>query len=244
MKTINKDELSKFEKMADEWWDPSGKFKPLHKLNPIRIQYIRDMIIRHYALNSSLDKPLNKIKILDIGCGGGLICEPFANLGADVTGLDAVDKNIQIASLHAQKNNIHVTYTTSTVEEFMTSKEQYDVVLALEIIEHVENPAFFTENCLKLVKKGGLFFGSTINRTAKSYMLSIIGAEYIMNWLPKGTHDWKKFIMPNEFISFIEEKNVAKVQDITGINYSVLKDEFYLNHTDLSNNYMLSAVKS
>ena len=242
MKTINQDELLKFEKMADEWWDPSGHFKPLHKLNPTRIQYIRDMIIRHYALNTSLDKPLNKIKILDIGCGGGLMSEPFAHLGADVTGLDAVDKNIQIASLHAQKNNIHVTYTTSTVEEFISSKEQYDVVFALEIIEHVENPAFFTENCLKLVKKGGLFFGSTINRTAKSYILSIIGAEYIMNWLPKGTHQWSKFITPDELIQLIRQAKLEKV-DQKGFVFNPLSWQWRLSDRDLSVNSVTASVK-
>jgi len=242
MKTTNAKELQKFKEMADDWWDPAGKFKPLHKFNPVRIQYIRDKIIKHFNLSPQAASPLNKIKILDVGCGGGLITEPFYHMGASIKGIDAVDKNIKIATLHAQKNNLQINYQTITIEELSKTKEKFDVVFALEIIEHVDNPDFFIKHCLKLVKKNGLFFGSTINRTMKSYILSIIAAEYIMKWLPEGTHNWKKFITPHEFMSFLEKDNLSKVMDVTGVEYSLIKDEFSLNSSDLRNNYMLYSI--
>lgn len=242
MQTTNQDELNKFEKMADEWWDPTGKFKPLHRYNPVRIDYILSKIHAHFNLKQTDSNPLKPISILDIGCGGGLMSEPFAQLGANVTGIDAVEKNIKIASLHAKKGKLNIEYQATTVEALAKSKQQFDVVFALEIIEHVDNPDFFIESCLKLVKKNGLFFGSTINRTPQSYMLSIIGAEYVLRWLPIGTHEWKKFVTPHEFITMLEHKKTAKVTDVRGVSYSLFRDEFYLSN-DLVNNYMLCAKK-
>ena len=234
MTSVNKKEIEKFSKMAEEWWDPNGKFKPLHKFNPIRIRYIKDNIIDHFNLNNK-NKPLNKINILDIGCGGGLLSEPMSRLGADVVGIDASEKNIKIAKMHAVKNNLKIEYKTTSPEKLKTNKK-FDVILNMEIVEHVEDINFFIKACSKLLKKNGVMFVATLNKTLKSYVFGIIGAEYIMRWLPIGTHDWEKFVNPNDLIT-ISKKNNLTLQKLDGMKYNLIKDQWTLS-TDKSVNYI------
>jgi 2-polyprenyl-6-hydroxyphenyl methylase/3-demethylubiquinone-9 3-methyltransferase len=197
MSTVNKDEINKFSKIADEWWDINGKFKPLHMFNPIRIEHILDIALNFFKIDKNKEFPLKNLKILDIGCGGGLISEPMSRLGAEVTGIDASDKNIQVAKLHAKKNNLKINYL-NTVPENLDQQNQFDIILNLEVVEHVENLDLYLSSCFKLLKKDGIMFTATINRTLTSYIKAIVGAEYILRWLPIGTHDWNKFIKPEE----------------------------------------------
>ena len=196
--TVNKEEIDKFSKLADEWWDPSGKFAPLHKFNPIRQEYIINEISKNFDINIDNPSSLEKLKILDVGCGGGLLCEPLARLGAKVTGIDASEKNIEIAKAHARKGNININYICTSPEKV---NENYDVILCMEVVEHVEDLDFFYKSCSKLLKKNGIIFFATINKTIKSYLLAILGAEYVLRWLPIGTHDWKKFVKPSHMIN-------------------------------------------
>jgi len=193
MTTINKEEIQKFSKMADEWWDVNGKFKPLHMFNPARIDYILNKTTSYFKLDKTKKLPLKNLKILDIGCGGGLMSEPMTRLGASVTGIDASDKNIKVASLHAKQNNLNINYLNKSPEQ-MDQKEKYDVILNLEIVEHVDDVDLYISSCFNLLKKNGLMFTATINRTLTSYIKAIVGAEYILRWLPIGTHDWNKFL--------------------------------------------------
>ena len=234
MTSVNKKEIEKFSKMAEEWWDPNGKFKPLHKFNPIRIRYIKDNIIDHFNLNNK-NKPLNKINILDIGCGGGLLSEPMSRLGADVVGIDASEKNIKIAKMHAVKNNLKIEYKTTSPEKLKTNKK-FDVILNMEIIEHVEDVNFFIKSCAKLLKKNGIMFVATLNKTLKSYVFGIIGAEYIMRWLPIGTHEWEKFVNPDDLIA-ISKKNNLNLRKLDGMKYNLLKDQWTIS-ADKSVNYI------
>ena len=198
--TINKREIDKFSKMADEWWNPEGKFKPLHKFNPIRIQYIKENLIRHFKIKKK-KIPLKNLKILDIGCGGGLLSEPISRLGAKVTGIDASKKNIKIANAHLKKSKLKINYICSSPENLKT-KEKFDAILNMEIIEHVEDVELFIKKSSELLKKGGLMFVATLNKTLKSYIFAIVGAEYILRWLPIGTHEWEKFIEPYKLIKY------------------------------------------
>ena len=234
MTSVNKKEIEKFSKMAEEWWDPNGKFKPLHKFNPIRIRYIKDNIIDHFNLNNK-DKPLNKINILDIGCGGGLLSEPMSRLGADVVGIDASKKNIKIAKMHAEKNNLKIDYKITSPEKLKTNKK-FDVILNMEIVEHVEDVNFFIKSCAKLLKKNGIMFVATLNKTLKSYVFGIIGAEYIMRWLPIGTHEWEKFLNPDDLIA-ISKKNNLTMRKLDGMKYNLIKDQWAIS-TDKSVNYI------
>lgn len=234
MTSVNKKEIEKFSKMAEEWWDPNGKFKPLHKFNPIRIRYIKDNIINHFNLNDK-SKPLNKINILDIGCGGGLLSEPMNRLGANVVGIDASEKNIKIAKMHAKKNNLKIEYKNTSPENLKTNKK-FDVILNMEIVEHVEDINFFIKSCSKLLKKNGIMFVATLNKTLKSYIFGIIGAEYIMRWLPIGTHEWEKFLNPDDLIA-ISKKNNLTVQKLDGMKYNLIKDQWTLSN-DKSVNYI------
>ena len=239
MSSVNKKEIEKFSKMAAEWWDPEGKFKPLHKFNPIRIKYIKDNIIYSFKLKSK-EKPLRKINILDIGCGGGLLSEPMARLGANVTGIDASDKNIQIAKLHAKKNKLNINYFCSSPEK-LKIKKKFDVILNMEIIEHVEDINFFIKSCSKLLKKNGLMFVATLNKTLKSYVFAIIGAEYVLRWLPIGTHDWEKFVKPEDLKNILNKNNL-KIEKIDGMNFDILKDEWNISK-DTSINYIAISLK-
>ena len=234
MTSVNKKEIEKFSKMAEEWWDPNGKFKPLHKFNPIRIRYIKDNIISHFNLKDK-SKPLTKINILDIGCGGGLLSEPMSRLGAKVVGIDASEKNIKIAKMHAKKNNLKIEYKNTSPENLKTNKK-FDVILNMEIVEHVEDINFFIKSCSKLLKKNGIMFVATLNKTLKSYVFGIIGAEYIMRWLPIGTHDWEKFVNPDDLIA-ISKKNNLTVQKLDGMKYNLIKDQWTLSN-DKSVNYI------
>ena len=239
MNSVNKKEIEKFSQMAAEWWDPEGKFKPLHKFNPIRIKYIKDNIIYSFKLKSK-EKPLQKINILDIGCGGGLLSEPMARLGANVTGIDASDKNIKIAKLHAKKNKLNINYFCSSPEKLKT-KKKFDVILNMEIIEHVEDINFFIKSCSKLLKKNGLMFVATLNKTLKSYVFAIIGAEYVLRWLPIGTHDWEKFVKPADLKNILSKNNL-KIEKIDGMNFNIFKDEWSISK-DTSINYIAKSLK-
>ena len=238
--TINKKEIEKFSKIAEEWWDPEGKFKPLHKFNPIRISYIKENIIKTFKLNYNT-KPLKDIKILDIGCGGGLLSEPMCRLGAKVTGIDASDKNIKVARLHSEKNNLQIDYFCSSPEKFNT-KDKFDVILNMEIVEHVEDVSFFLESCCKLLKKNGLMFVATLNKTLKSYIFAIVGAEYVLRWLPIGTHEWEKFIKPEELINILKKNNL-KLDKLDGMKLDLISDSWKLS-TDKSINYIAKFIKN
>ena len=239
MSSVNKKEIEKFSKMAAEWWDPSGKFKPLHKFNPIRIKYIKENIISNFKLKVK-KKPLDKINILDVGCGGGLLSEPMTRLGANVTGIDASNKNINIAKLHAKKNNLEINYLCTSPEKLKIQKK-FDVILNMEIVEHVEDINFFINSCSKLLKKNGLMFVATLNKTLKSYMFAIIGAEYVLRWLPIGTHDWEKFVRPED-LKKILSKNNLKLEKLDGMNFNIIKDEWSMS-SDTSINYIVKSIK-
>jgi 2-polyprenyl-6-hydroxyphenyl methylase/3-demethylubiquinone-9 3-methyltransferase len=239
MSSVNKKEIEKFSKMADEWWDPSGKFKPLHKFNPIRIQYIKENIIGNFKLKNK-KKPLDKINILDIGCGGGLLSEPMTRLGANVTGIDASSKNINIAKHHAKKNNLKINYICSSPEK-LKIKKKFDVILNMEIVEHVDDINFFINSCSKLLKKNGLMFVATLNKTLKSYMFAIIGAEYVLRWLPIGTHDWEKFVKPEDLKNILHKNNL-NLEKLDGMNFNIIKDEWSIS-SDTSINYITKSIK-
>ena len=237
--TINKKEIDKFSRIAEEWWNPSGKFKPLHKFNPIRIAYIKNNIINTFKIRNQT-KPLEKVKILDIGCGGGLLSEPMSRLGADVVGIDASEKNIQVAKLHAKKNNLNIEYLCTSPESFKENTK-FDVILNMEIIEHVENVDFFLESCSKLLKKNGIMFVATINKTLKSYLFAIIGAEYIMRWLPIGTHEWEKFVKPDDLIEILKKYNLS-LDICDGMKFNLIQDKWSISK-DKSVNYISKFIK-
>ena len=237
--TINKKEIEKFSKIAEEWWDPKGKFKPLHNFNPLRISYLKENIIKSFNLQKK-DKILSGVKILDIGCGGGLLCEPMSRLGADVFGMDASEKNIEVAKIHAKKSNLNIKYLCSSPEKFK-SDLKFDVILNMEIIEHVEDVDFFLKSCTKFLKKNGIMFVATLNKTLKSYLFAIIGAEYILKWLPIGTHEWEKFIKPEELIS-ITKKYELTLNDLRGVKLNLFTNNWELS-TDKSVNYIAKFIK-
>ncbi len=241
MSTINKDEINKFTKMADEWWDINGKFKPLHMFNPIRIEYILDVASKHFNFKINNQKSLNGLKILDIGCGGGLISEPITRLGAEVTGIDASAKNIEIAKLHAKKNNLKINYL-NTEPEKLNLKNEFDIILNLEVVEHVENLNLYLKSCQKLLKPKGLMFTATLNKTLTSFIKAIIGAEYVLRWLPIGTHDWNKFIKPNELEKKLLDLNFSTV-NLTGLSFNPIFQE-WKRSKDLSVNYILATEKN
>ena len=238
--TINKQEIAKFSKIAADWWNPEGKFKPLHKFNPIRILYLKENIIETFKL-SNKKKPLKDVKILDIGCGGGLLSEPMCRLGASVTGIDASNKNINIAKLHSKKNNLKINYFCSSPEKFKT-KDKFDVILNMEIVEHVEDINFFLKSCTNLLKQNGIMFVATLNKTLKSYIFAIVGAEYILRWLPIGTHEWEKFVKPNELISILKENNL-KLDKIDGMVFNILTNRWKVGK-DKSVNYIAKFIKN
>ena len=240
MTSVNKKEIDKFSKMADEWWDPEGKFKPLHKFNPTRIKYIKENIINNFKLKNK-SKPLSGINILDIGCGGGLLSEPMSRMGANVTGIDASDKNIKIAKLHSKKNKLKINYLCSSPEKLKIEKK-FDVILNMEIVEHVEDIDFFLKSCSKLLKKNGLMFVATINKTFKSYVFAIVGAEYVLRWLPIGTHEWEKFVKPEDLKLKLMKYNLS-LNKLDGMNFNIIKDEWSISR-DLSVNYIGKFIKN
>ena len=240
MNSVNSKEIEKFSKIAEEWWDPNGKFKPLHKFNPIRISYIKENIIKTFKI-SQKKSPLKNIKILDIGCGGGLLSEPMCRLGAKVTAIDASEKNISVAKLHAKKNNLNINYICASPEK-LKLKKKFDVILNMEIIEHVEDVNFFLKSCAKLLKKNGIMFVATLNKTLKSYVFAIVGAEYVLRWLPIGTHDWEKFLDPEELISILKKNNFS-LDKIDGMNFNLLTDKWSISN-DKSINYIAKFIKN
>ena len=239
MSTINKKEIEKFSKIAAEWWNPNGKFKPLHKFNPIRIKYIRDNVVKKFNLKSS-SKPLKNISILDIGCGGGLLSEPMSRMGAKVVGIDASKKNINVAKYHAKKNKLKIDYICSYPENLKKNK-RFDVILNMEIVEHVEDLKLFIKETSKLLKKDGLMFIATLNKTLKSYVFAIVGAEYILRWLPIGTHEWEKFVEPEKLIKLGKE-NKLKLESLDGVKFNVVSNQWLLSK-DCSVNYIAKFTK-
>ena len=239
--TIDADEVARFSAMADEWWDPTGKFRPLHKFNPIRLGYIRDRLCAHFDRDPRSLTPLDELTLLDVGCGGGLLSEPLARMGAIVTGIDASEKNIGTALAHAARSDVEIDYRCSTAEDLMAAGETFDIVLSLEVVEHVADVDLFLDSCTALVRDGGAMILATLNRTPKAFMFGIVGAEYVMRWLPRGTHDWKKFVRPSELSRGLR-RNGVDVSDISGLSFNPLSDEWRVSG-DVSVNYILFATK-
>lgn len=240
--TINDAEIAKFTAMAEEWWDPKGKFKPLHKFNPVRLGYIREHLLAHFGRDGGAMRPFEGLTILDVGCGGGLLCEPLTRLGATVTGIDAAERNIAIARLHAEQTGLAIDYRATTSEALAAAGEQYDMVLNMEVVEHVDNVPLYMKSCADLVKLGGLTLTATINRTARAYALAVVGAERVLRWLPVGTHDWNKFLTPDE-IKALLTRNGLTVTAETGVVFHPLADEWRRSR-DMGINYMIMAKKS
>lgn len=240
--SIDPAEVAKFEAMAAEWWDEGGKFKPLHMMNPIRLDYIVTQIATEFARDRRGPRPLDGLRLLDIGCGGGLVAEPMARLGAAVTGADAAEANIAVARIHAEQQGLEIDYRATTAESLAADGTAFDVVLALEIVEHVADPAAFLATCAQLLKPGGLLIASTLNRTPQSFAAAIIGAEWIMRWLPRGTHEWRRFITPDELAGMAEQAGLVVI-DRAGMVFNPLLWDWRLSDRDLSVNYTLSARK-
>ncbi len=240
--TVDSAEIERFSRIAEEWWNPTGKFAPLHRLNPLRIGYIRDRAAAHWKRDPLSGAPLEDLSLLDIGCGGGLLSEPMARLGGRVTGVDAAARNIAVAGLHAEKQALAIDYRQGTAEALALSGARFDIVLALEIVEHVADVDLFLKSCAQMVKPGGLLFLSTLNRTAKAWALAIVGAEYVLGWLPRGTHDWKKFLKPSEVVNGLRAGGI-EAQEIVGVVYSPLSRAWSLNKRDLDVNYMLYGIR-
>ena len=237
--TDDQREINKFSEMASEWWDPNGKFAPLHKFNPTRQEYLVNQIKNHFSILSKGSNPFKKLTLLDVGCGGGLVAEPMTRLGAKVTGIDASEKNINVAKFHAEQMNLKINYICSTPEKL---NQKFDVILCLEIIEHVADVDFFIKTCAKLLKKNGIIFFATLNRTIKSFLFAIVGAEYILNWLPKGTHDWSKFLKPDEIISNALKYKLDPYETV-GFKFNIiLRDWQKSKDTDV--NYAVSFKKN
>ena len=241
MSTIDKIEIEKFSKLAKDWWNPKGKFRSLHLFNPARIKFIKEKLIYHFKLNSNNEKPLEQLKVLDIGSGGGLLCEPLNRLGAKVVGIDASSNNIQVAKLHAKEMNLNIKYIHSSPEN-INLKNEFDVVLCMEVVEHVADINLFIERCSKLIKKNGIMFVATINKNLKSYAFTILGAEYILRWLPIGTHDWDKFLKPQD-LENIAGKNSLTADETVGMKYNIFSNKWYKS-TDTSVNYISTFLKN
>lgn len=240
--TVDPAEVAKFEAMAAEWWDPNGKFKPLHMLNPCRLDYITGQIAAEFDRDLSKPLPFKGLRLLDIGCGGGLLAEPMARLGAEVVGADAAPRNIPVAQLHAAQSGLQIDYRHTTAEAMAAAGEQFDVVLNMEVVEHVSDPLAYLTACQELLVPSGLMICSTLNRNAKSFMMAIIGAEHVMRWLPKGTHDWKKFITPDELEDLIRKAGLDPV-DRKGMVFNPVSWSWSLSSRDLSVNYVTASVK-
>lgn len=240
--TIDPQEVAKFEAMAAEWWDPTGKFKPLHMMNPVRLDYITAQIAAEFGRDLSTDKPFDGLRLLDIGCGGGLLSEPMARLGATVVGADAAEKNLPVARIHAEQSGLEIDYRHITAEALVEAGEQFDVVLNMEVVEHVADPLAYLTACQQLLKPGGLMLCSTINRNPKSYAMAIFGAEVVMRWLPRGTHEWNKFITPDELIELISKAGLSPV-DRKGFVFNPILWSWSISARDLSVNYVTASVK-
>ncbi|HEY6632668.1 MAG TPA: bifunctional 2-polyprenyl-6-hydroxyphenol methylase/3-demethylubiquinol 3-O-methyltransferase UbiG [Rhizobiaceae bacterium] len=240
--TIDQAEVERFSAMAAEWWNPQGKFRPLHKFNPVRLTYIRDQVAARFGRDPHAARPFEGLRLLDIGCGGGLLCEPMARLGAEVVGVDPSETNIEVARLHAAESRVTVDYRASTAEDLADAGEKFDVVLNMEVVEHVADVGLFVARCAEMVKPGGLMFVATINRTMKAWGLAIVGAEYVLRWLPKGTHQYEKLVRPEELEKALAEAGMA-IYDRTGVTYNPLADRWQQSR-DMDVNYMLLAEKA
>ncbi len=241
MTTVDKIEIEKFSKLAKDWWNPNSEFKPLHLLNPARISFIKNKLISHFGLNSNSEKPLKGLKILDIGCGGGLLCEPLTRLGATMTGIDASNDNIEVAKLHSKEMSLNIKYIRCSPEN-LNFKNEFDSILNMEVVEHVLNVNLFIQNCSKLIKKNGIMFVATINKNLKSYMFAILGAEYILRWLPIGTHDWDKFLTPQD-LEIIANKNDFRTGEMAGMKFNFFSKKWYKSK-DTSVNYISTFMKN
>lgn len=241
--TVDPAEVAKFQAMAEEWWDPSGKFKPLHQMNPVRLDYITRQIAAEFGRDQTAPLPFAGLRLLDIGCGGGLLCEPMARLGATVIGADAAERNIPVARLHAEQSGLEIDYRHTTAEALAAAGERFDVVLNMEVVEHVADPLAYLTACQTLLKPGGLMVCSTLNRNAKSFALAIVGAEWVMRWLPKGTHDWQKFITPDELYDLIRRAGLTPV-DRKGMVFNPVSWRWSLSDRDLTVNYVTASLKS
>ncbi len=239
--TVDPTEIRKFERIAAEWWDPTGKFRPLHKLNPARLAYVRDFAIAHFGRDLKTGKPLAGLRLLDIGCGGGLLTEPLTRLGATTVGIDPAATNIEVARLHAARSNLTIDYRATTAEALVEADELFDVVLAMEVVEHVADVDAFIDACAALVRPNGLLFVATINRTAKAFALAIVGAEYLLRWLPRGTHDYSKLVRPEELETALKAAGLS-IAGRTGVRYNPLTDR-WSRAADMDVNYMLAAQK-
>ena len=240
--SVDTAEVAKFEAMAAEWWNPEGKFKPLHMMNPVRLDYITRQIAAEFGRDLKAARPFEGLRLLDIGCGGGLLSEPMARLGAKVVGADAAERNIPVARVHAEAQDLPIDYRHTTAEALVAGGESFDVVLAMEIVEHVADPAAFVATCHALLSPGGLMIASTINRNAKSFMAAIVGAEWVMRWLPKGTHDWAKFITPEELTGMIARAGLDPV-DRKGFVFNPVSWQWSISDRDLSVNYVAAGVR-
>jgi 2-polyprenyl-6-hydroxyphenyl methylase/3-demethylubiquinone-9 3-methyltransferase len=240
--TIDAAEVAKFEAMAAEWWDPNGKFKPLHMLNPCRLDYITSQIAAEFDRDLNVTSPFEGLRILDIGCGGGLLSEPMARLGAEVVGADAAERNIPVAQIHAEQSGLTIDYRHTTAEALAAAGEQFDAVLNMEVVEHVSDPLAYLTACQQLLKPGGIHICSTINRNPKSFAMAIVGAEYVMRWLPKGTHEWSKFITPDELYKLLEQAGLSPV-DRKGFVFNPVTWTWSLSDRDLSVNYVTASLK-
>ncbi|SPJ23134.1 bifunctional 2-polyprenyl-6-hydroxyphenol methylase/3-demethylubiquinol 3-O-methyltransferase UbiG [Palleronia abyssalis] len=243
MSSIDQTEIDKFSAMAAEWWDPTGKFKPLHEMNPCRLDYITRQIAAQFGRDLKTDRPFEGLSLLDVGCGGGLLAEPMTRLGARVTGIDAAERNIPVAQTHAAEQGLDIEYRAATAETLADEGAAFDGVLAMEIVEHVADPAEFIATCDRLTKPGGLLICSTLNRTTKSFALAIVGAEWVLGWLPRGTHDWNRFITPDELRQMIDSTDLTCV-DRTGMVFNPVAWRWSLSDRDLSVNYVTGSVKS
>ncbi len=240
--TVDPAEVAKFEAMAEEWWDPNGKFKPLHMLNPCRLDYAVDQIAAQHGRDPERPKPFAGLRILDIGCGGGLLSEPMARLGAEVVGADAAERNIPVARIHAERMELEIDYRHTTAEALAEAGETFDAVLNMEVVEHVADPQAYLDACSRLLKPGGVMICSTINRTTKSFLMAIVGAEHVMRWLPRGTHEWSKFIAPDELYALLRKAGLDPV-DRKGFVFDPLRWSWSLSGRDLSVNYVTASVK-
>lgn len=240
--TVDAGEVARFSAIAAEWWNPRGKFRPLHRLNPVRIAYIRDTLCQRFGRDPLAPRPLAGLRLVDIGCGGGLLAEPLARLGAEMVAIDAAERNVRVAALHAADTGTPVDYRHTTAEELAAAGERFDAVLTLEVIEHVADVPLFLASCATLLRPGGVLFLATLNRTAKAWLVAIAGAEYVLRWLPRGTHDWKKFLKPSEVAAALRPLGL-EIRHLTGVDYNPLGDSFHLNPRDLSVNYLLWAEK-
>jgi 2-polyprenyl-6-hydroxyphenyl methylase/3-demethylubiquinone-9 3-methyltransferase len=240
--TVDPDEVARFERLAATWWDPRGKMGVLHKFNPVRLGFIKEAACQRFGRDPKRLDSLSGLRLLDIGCGGGLLCEPLARLGADVVGADPAAANIEAARLHAAQGGLAIDYRVTTAEALADAGERFDIVLAMEVVEHVADMPLFVKRCAEMVKPGGLMVAATLNRTIKSFALAIVGAEYVLGWLPRGTHQWDKFVTPDELEAAIE-KNGLEIVDETGVIYNLLADRWQIS-TDMDVNYMVAAEKA